>query len=43
MSIEFCADINNINNMQMISNKIDSESIYLLAYIQKSLFSFGNR
>ena len=29
--------------MQMISNKIDSESIYLLTYMQKSLFSFANR
>ena len=30
-----------IANMQIILNKIDSESVYLLKYVQKSLFSFA--
>ena len=29
--------------MQRIPNKIDSESVYLIKYIQKSLFSFANK
>ena len=32
-----------IANMQIICNKTDSESVYLLKYIQKSLFCFANR
>ena len=32
-----------IADMQIISNKIDPESVFLLKYIQKSLFNFANR